>query len=99
MGNTSSQSKYNNLELIELIAANYATTLNLHHIKDLSKPSNEYNDFCNNIIIVSSELLKKSLKPIELKYLENRVQNGINLSQQDLSLLQPVCRGTLCHRH
>lgn len=87
MGNTSSQSKYNNLELIELIAANYATTLNLHHIKDLSKPSNEYNDFCNNIIIVSSELLKKSLKPIELKYLENRVQNGINLSQQDLSYI------------
>jgi hypothetical protein len=81
MGNTSSKSdnsaKY---ELIEKVALDYATTLNLENIGLLSKPSEEYKSSCNNLIFVSSELLKKYLKPVEIKLLESRVKNGINVS-------------------
>ena len=81
MGNTSSKSdnsaKY---ELIEKVALDYATTLNLTNIGLLSKPSEEYKSSCNNLIYVSSELLKKYLKPVEIKLLESRVKNGINVS-------------------
>lgn len=81
MGNTSSKSdnsaKY---ELIEKVALDYATTLNLTNIGLLSKPSEEYKSSCNNLIYVSSELLKKYLKPVEIKLLESRVKNGIDVS-------------------
>lgn len=81
MGNSSSKSdnstKY---ELIEQVAIDYATTLNLENIGLLSKPSEKYKNSCSNLTFVSSELLRKSLKPVEIKLLEARVKNGVDLS-------------------
>lgn len=93
MGNTSSKSNNNTkYELIEQVAIDYATTLNLENIGLLSKPSEQYKTSCDNLIFVSSELLRKNLKPVEIKLLESRVKNGIDpytntvvaLSTQDL---------------
>ena len=81
MGNTSSKSSNSaKYELIEKVAIDYATTLNLENIEFLSKPSQEYKANCSDLIFVSSELLRKYLKPVEIKLLESRVKNGVDLS-------------------
>ena len=41
---------------MDMIAANYATTLNLHQMSHLTNP-----DYCNNLTIISSDNIAKNL--------------------------------------
>lgn len=78
MGNTSSNlSNTAKYELIEKIAVDYATTLNIENINTLSSTSN-YQEQCKNLTFISSELLQKHLTPIEVGLLESRVKNGVD---------------------
>lgn len=86
MGNTISNSttltKY---ELVEKIAIDYATTLNLKNISLLSQKGEAYKKHCSNLIIVSKELLHKHLQPVEVKVLESRVKGDmISLNREEL---------------
>ena len=86
MGNTiSNSSTLTNYELVEKIAIDYATTLNLKNISLLSQKGEEYKEHCSNLIIVSKELLYKNLKPVEIKVLESRVKGDlVSLNKEGL---------------
>jgi len=86
MGNTTSNStNLTNYELVEKIAIDYATTLNLKNIYLLSQRGEEYKEHCSNLIIVSRELLYKHLKPVEIKVLESRVKGDlVSLNKESL---------------
>ena len=86
MGNTiSNSSSLTNYELVEKIAIDYATTLNLKNISLLSQKGEGYKEHCSNLIIVSKELLYKHLKPVEIKVLESRVKGDlVSLNKEEL---------------
>ena len=88
MGNTLSNSNNDNTkyEMIEKIAIDYATSVNLQNISMISTSSEEYKNYCDNLNFVSSDILKSSLKPVEIKLLEERVKKGVNKNTNIISI-------------
>jgi len=87
MGNTSSNlSNTAKYELIEKVAVNYATTLNIENISSLTS-SNNYQEQCKNLTFISSELLQKHLTSVEVGLLESRVKNGVDPNTNTIKYL------------
>tara|TARA_B100000035_G_scaffold314676_1_gene331756 strand:+ start:980 stop:2224 length:1245 start_codon:yes stop_codon:yes gene_type:complete len=61
---------------MDMIAANYATTLNLHQMTHLTN-----NDYCNNLTIISSDKIAKNLSSSQVHYLEQRLEKGIPIDK------------------
>lgn len=61
---------------MDMIAANYATTLNLHQMSHLTNP-----DYCNNLTIISSDTIAKKLSSSEISFLEQRLEKGIPIDK------------------
>jgi hypothetical protein len=61
---------------MDMIAANYATTLNLHQMTHLTNP-----DYCNNLTIISSDNIAKNLSSTEIDFLEQRLEKGIPIDK------------------
>ena len=79
MGNTHSKPNHtvsNLLQEIDLIATNMITS---QSIQDLKKISNL--GYCNNLIMITSERLKKQLNEHEVYYLEHRVRDGMESNE------------------
>ena len=70
--NDNSDQKEINKYLIQMdmIAANYATTLNLHQMSHLTNP-----DYCNNLTIISSDNIAKNLSSSEINFLASYLSN------------------------
>jgi len=89
MGNTSSNlSNTSKYELIEKVAVNYATTLNIENIDSLSSTSSNYKEKCKNLTFISSELLQKHLSSVEIGLLESRVKNGVDPNTNTIKYLK-----------
>tara|TARA_B100000886_G_scaffold220664_2_gene153364 strand:- start:4836 stop:6266 length:1431 start_codon:yes stop_codon:yes gene_type:complete len=81
MGNSSSKSTSNYsdvIKLVEDVAINYTTTLNLKNISLLTKSPEEYKNSCDDLIFVSSQLLQENLKPVHIELLQERIKGNIN---------------------
>jgi hypothetical protein len=77
VGNDSSQKEVNKYLLqMDMIAGNYATTLNLHQMSHLTNP-----DFCSNLTIISSDNIAKNLSSTEISFLEQRLEKGIPIDK------------------
>ena len=88
MGNTSSNlSNTSKYELIEKVAIDYATTLNIENIDSLSSSSNNYKEKCKNLTFISSELLQKHLNSVEIGLLDSRVKNGVDPNTNTIKYL------------
>jgi len=76
--NDNSDQKEINKYLIQMdmIAANYATTLNLHQMSHLTNP-----DYCSNLTIISSDNIAKNLSSTEIDFLEQRLEKGIPIDK------------------
>lgn len=76
MGNNSSYNKNNNSESslikeIDFIIANYIATQNFQDMKNLSDI-----DYCNKLVIMTTDIIASKLSHIEVTYLAQKIQNG-----------------------
>jgi len=88
---------------MDMIAANYATTLNLHQMTHLTNP-----DYCNNLTIISSDNIAKNLSSTEIDFLEQRLEKGIPIDKMskdkivhfkkttDLDISNPTKKRRMC---
>ena len=80
MGNTqSSKPKHtvsNLLQEIDLIATQYITSQSIQDLKQLSDM-----EYCNKLLMITSERLKGYLNEHEVKYLEHRVKDGMESNE------------------
>ena len=85
MGNTNSNnSKYNNIDMVDMIAANYIITSNLKNVDMLSRPGEEYKRYCNNFLLVSSEMLN-NLSNLDISTLNNRTNETNIITKSELN--------------
>jgi hypothetical protein len=83
MGNSSSkQSTSNNkqftnfYEIIDYIASYYILTMDF---KSLSKLSEK--EYCDNLVVLTSDIIQKYFNDLEVTYLEQRVRGGIDVNE------------------
>jgi hypothetical protein len=80
MGNTqSSKPKHtvsNLLQEIDLIATQYITSQSIQDLKQLSDM-----EYCNKLLMITSDRLKGHLNEHEVKYLEHRVKDGMESNE------------------
>ena len=79
MGNSSSTSNKsakkefeNFYELIDYIATNYILTMDFKSLTKLSE-----REYCDKLVILSSDIINKNFTELEVTYLLDRVQNGV----------------------
>jgi len=83
MGNSSStsnkspQKEFQNFyEVIDYIATYYILTMDF---KSLSKLSEK--EYCDKLVVLSSEIIEQKFNDLEVTYLEQRVKNGVNVNE------------------
>jgi hypothetical protein len=80
MGNSSSTSnkkQFDNFyEIIDYIATYYILTMDF---KSLSKLSDK--EYCDNLVVLTSDIIQKYFNDLEVTYLEQRVKGGIDVNE------------------
>jgi hypothetical protein len=83
MGNSSSTANNNNnkqfsnfYEIIDYIASYYILTMDF---KSLSKLSEK--EYCDNLVVLTSDIIQKYFNDLEVTYLEQRVKDGIDVNE------------------
>jgi len=74
--NTTKHSFTNFYESIDYIATHYILTMNF---KSLSKLTEK--EYCDNLIILTSDIIKRHFTDLEVTYLEQRIKNGIEVNK------------------
>jgi hypothetical protein len=85
MGNSNSKptesnnTKFNNFyEVIDFIASNYILTMNFESLANLSQK-----DYCNNLVIITSDIIKNHFNDAEISYLSQRIKNGVEVNEME----------------
>jgi hypothetical protein len=84
MGNSSSnnlnkspEKEFDNFyEIIDYIATYYILTMNF---KSLSKLSEK--DYCDNLVVLTSDIIEKYFNDLDITYLGQRIKNGIEVNE------------------
>jgi hypothetical protein len=80
MGNSSSTSNNksfsNFYEIIDYIATYYILTMDF---KSLSKLSDK--EYCDNLVVLTSDIIQKYFNDLEVTYLEQRVKGGLDVNE------------------
>lgn len=82
MGNSTSTSKTSDIRSgklakeIDYIAANYITTQNFRDMERLADM-----EHCNNLVIMTAELIANNLNDLDVKYLAQRLKDGIEINE------------------
>jgi hypothetical protein len=84
MGNSSSNTSNNSqnathenfYEIIDYIATYYILTMDF---KSLSKLSEK--EYCDNLVVLTSDIIKKYFNDLEVTYLAQRVKNGLDVNE------------------
>lgn len=80
MGNSPSKSNNkqfaNFYEIIDYIASYYILTMDF---KSLSNLSNK--DYCDNLVVLTTDIIQKYFNDLEVTYLEQRVKDGIDVNE------------------
>jgi hypothetical protein len=86
MGNQNSTNKQNNEELkpksisqiLDYIATHYILTLDFKSLRKL------YNkDYCDKLVILTSDIIERYFTDMEITYLAQRVKNGVEVNELD----------------
>ena len=74
---------FNNLyEIIDYIATYYILTMDFKSLTKLSEK-----EYCDNLVVLTSDIIKRSFNDMDITYLEQRVKDGVevnNLSKKDV---------------
>lgn len=80
MGNNSSvdntQKRGTLIQDLDFIAANYITTQNF---KDMERLADM--DYCNNLVVMTSDIIANNLNDLNVKYLAQRLKNGVEVNE------------------
>lgn len=83
MGNTNSTNTNNNLnktgnfyEIIDYIASHYILTMDFESLKKLSQK-----DYCNKLVIITSDIIKDHFSERDITYLAQRVKKGVEVNE------------------
>lgn len=82
MGNSTSTSKTSKVQSsnlakeIDYIAANYITTQNFRDMERLADM-----DHCNNLVIMTADLIANNINDLDVKYLAQRLKDGIEINE------------------
>ena len=75
--NQSSEPKKKNLsQVIDYVAANYITKQNFQDMVNLSDMK-----YCNDLVIITSDVIAKSLSDMDIKYLAQRLKDGVEIDE------------------
>lgn len=78
MGNISSQNKKPEFyEVIDFIATKYILTLDFQSLSKLS----ENTEYCNDLILVTSDIIDKHFTELEVKYIAQRMRDGVSVDE------------------
>ena len=73
----SSESKKKNLsQSIDYIAANYILTSKFEDFKNLTNPK-----YCNNLVILTSDVINRYLNTQEVAYLKQRLEGSVEINE------------------
>jgi hypothetical protein len=61
--------------ILDILATKYILTQNFTDMQKLSNP-----DYCNKLVILTSDIIKKFLKEREIEYLSQRIKDGVPIS-------------------
>lgn len=85
MGNSSSSQTdnsnkdFNNFyEIIDYIATYYILTMDFKSLQKLSDK-----DYCNKLVILTSDIIKDHFNEMEISYLSQRVKDGVDVNEMD----------------
>ena len=88
MGNNSSNMKSNNstdtaeknfnnfYEIVDYIATYYILTMDFQSLRRLSE-----REYCDNLIVLTSDIIKKYFNDMDITYLAQRVANGVEINE------------------
>ena len=63
-------------KVIDFVATNYILTQNFTDMKDLANI-----DYCNNLVIMSADIIAKKLNEQDIKYLAQRIKDGVEINE------------------
>ena len=63
-------------QIIDYIATNYILTMNFQSLKKLYEK-----DYCDKLVILTSEIIEKNFTPLEITYLAQRVKNNVEINE------------------
>jgi len=64
--------------VISYIAAKYITTASFQDLQNLHKP-----EYCNKLVILTSKVIQKYLNDMDISYLAQRTEKGIEINKMD----------------
>ena len=74
--NKSSDLKFNNIyNVVDYIATYYILTMDFKSLKKLTKKK-----YCDQLVVLTSDIIEKYFNHNEVTYLENRIKNGIEVN-------------------
>ena len=82
MGNGFSQKsqnekEFNNFyEVIDFVASRYITTMNFKSLQKLSEK-----EYCDDLVIITSDLIQSQFNELDVEYLAQRVKSGIEVNE------------------
>ena len=89
--NSSSEKKFNNFyDIIDYIASHYILTMDF---KSLSKLSEK--EYCDKLIILTSDIVKRYFNDIEITYLAQRIKNGVEVNDLNKEKMVYINRDNL----
>jgi hypothetical protein len=66
--------------ILDILATKYILTQNFQDMKKLGNP-----DYCNKLIILTADIIKKSMNEKEITYLSQRIEDGVPILQKKKS--------------
>ena len=69
-------SNIDGVDLIDLIATKYILTQNFQDMKKLTQK-----EYCDKLVILTSDIIKKYMNQKEIKYLAQRIKNGVYVNE------------------
>lgn len=92
-------------QIIDYIATNYILTMNFQSLKKLYEK-----DYCDKLVVLTSEIIQKKFTPLEITYLSQRVKNNIEVNEvkkddviffnkeqiHDLNIQNPTKKKRMC---
>jgi len=63
-------------QIIDYIATHYILTMNFESLKKLAEV-----EYCNKLVVLTSDIIEKNFIPLEISYLAQRTKNGVEINE------------------
>lgn len=92
-------------QIIDYIATHYILTMDFQSLTKLNQK-----EYCDNLVVLTSNIIEKYFNPLEISYLEQRIKNGVEVNEmvkdkilffnkntiENLNLQNPLKKKRIC---